>query len=183
MEKSSLENCKKLFHYYKSLGDKTFDLLKEDHFFIQPSSHSNSIAIIVKHLTGNMLSRWTHFLTEDGEKSWRNRDDEFINTYHSKKELIHAWEKGWNCLFTTLNTINNNNKDTIIYIRNQAHTISEAVQRQLSHYSYHVGQIVFIGKLLTNKNWNSLSIPLNQSKEYNTLKFSETKKNNHFTDN
>ena len=177
-----LESCKKQFEYNKDLAEKTFDQLSEEQLFWQPNNESNSVAIIAKHIAGNMLSRWTNFLTEDGEKNWRDRDTEFENSFITKKELQEFWEKGWQCLFNGLNTIDKSNSDTIVYIRNHGHTIPEAINRQLCHYSYHVGQIVFMGKMIQNANWSNLSVPRNQSKAYNQEKFAKTKTRKHFTE-
>ncbi|WP_299158572.1 DUF1572 family protein [uncultured Tenacibaculum sp.] len=182
MDTSYLTSVKKQFEYYKSLGDKTFAQLTEKQFFWLPNTDDNSIAITIKHIAGNMLSRWTNFLTEDGEKEWRNRDDEFINSFTTKEEVITYWEMGWQCLFNALNSITPKNFDSIVYIRNQGHTITEAINRQLCHYSYHIGQIVFLGKLLLGNEWESLSIAKNASKDYNTDKFSKEKSRTHFTD-
>ena len=182
MDTSYLTSVKKQFEYYKSLGDKTFNQLNEEQLFWLSNIDDNSIAIIVKHIAGNMRSRWTNFLTEDGEKEWRNRDDEFINSFTTKEEVIAYWEMGWQCLFNALNTITPENFDSIVYIRNQGHTITEAINRQLCHYSYHIGQIVFLGKLLLGNDWESLSIAKNASKDYNTYKFSKEKSRTHFTD-
>ena len=182
MDTSYLPSVLKQFEYNKSLGDKTFSQLTKEELFWQYNEESNSIATIVKHIAGNMRSRWTNFLTEDGEKSWRNRDDEFINTYTSKEEMIADWESGWQCLFENLHKITPENSDTIVYIRNEGHTIAEAINRQLCHYSYHIGQLVVIGKMAKNTDWNTLSIAKNASKAYNEEKFSENKKRQHFTD-
>ena len=137
---------------------------------------------MVKHLVGNMLSRWTNFLTEDGEKEWRNRDDEFINNFNSKEEIIAAWESGWFCLFKAIKSLTPEGLERIIYIRNGGHTVTEAINRQLAHYAYHVGQIVFLGKLLKSDNWKSLSIPKGDSSKYNNDKFSKDKGCRHFTE-
>lgn len=177
-----LESAKKEFEYYKSLGEKTFSQLTNEQLFYQISSESNSIATIVKHLWGNMLSRWTDFLTTDGEKEWRKRDAEFENDISTRQALLEKWEEGWTCLFNALDSIKDPDLSKVIYIRNQGHTIVEAINRQLSHYSYHIGQIVFIGKMLTDKNWQSLSIPKRASSEYNQDKFSKPKSIQHFTD-
>ncbi|CAM1354770.1 DUF1572 family protein [Tenacibaculum insulae] len=182
MDASYLLSVKKQFEYYKLLGDKTFTQLNNDQFFWLPNKDDNSIAIIAKHISGNMHSRWTHFLTEDGEKETRNRDDEFINSFTTKEEVIAYWEMGWKCLFDALNTITAENFNTIVYIRNQGHTITEAINRQLCHYSYHVGQIVFLGKLLLGDDWQTLSIAKNTSKKYNAEKFSKEKSRKHFTE-
>ena len=129
-----------------------------------------------------MLSRWTNFLTEDGEKEWRQRDKEFIDNYSNKEDLFNSWNKGWSCLFNTLDAINNNDLNHIVYIRNQGHTVTEALNRQMMHYAYHIGQIVYIGKLVKGKDWKSLSIPKGESKTYNQEKFAKDKGQRHFTE-
>lgn len=182
MQNSYLESIKKQITYYKSLGDKTFNQLTQEELFYQYNQESNSIAVIAKHIAGNMLSRWTNFFTEDGEKSWRNRDDEFVNTFSTKEEMITYWEKGWNCFLNTINSLKETDLEKIIYIRNQGHTVIEAINRQICHYPYHVGQIVFLGKMLQNEKWESLSIPKNASKNFNQEKFSQEKSRKHFTD-
>ncbi len=173
---------RKQFAYYKLLGDNTFAQLKEEDLFWQYNPESNSIAIIVKHLWGNMLSRWTDFLTSDGEKEWRDRDGEFEATIQTKEELIKKWNAGWECVFAALDSVDEENIDTTIYIRNMGHTIMEAVNRQLAHYAYHVGQIVFIGRMIRGAEWQSLSIPKGDSKAYNAEKFALEKRKAHFTD-
>lgn len=182
MNTAYLESAKKQFEYYKMLGDKTIAQLPDDKLFWQYNDESNSIAIIVKHLSGNMLSRWTDFLTSDGEKEWRHRDAEFENDIQSKTELIQKWNQGWDCLFNALNSLTIEDLSKTIYIRNQGHSITEAINRQLAHYPYHVGQMVFIGKMICNEKWTSLSIPKRNSKSYNDEKFSEEKHNEHFTE-
>jgi len=182
MNSSYLSSIFKQFKYYKSLGDKTFEQLTEEQIHRQYNTESNSVAIIVKHIVGNMLSRWTSFLTQDGEKEWRNRDQEFKDTYSDKKEMIQAWDKGWNCLFDAIKPLTEEELEQIIYIRNQGHTITEAINRQLAHYSYHIGQLVFLGKMITNNNWKPLSIPKGKSKSYNQDKFSMKKGRRHFTE-
>lgn len=179
---SYLNSARKQFEYYKSLGDKTFQQLTEEQIFWHPNEENNSVAIIVKHIAGNMLSRWTNFLTEDGEKEWRNRDKEFINSFETKEDVIAYWEEGWNCLFNAINPLITEDSERIIYIRNQGHTATEAINRQLCHYAYHVGQIVFLAKILLGSNWKSLSIPKGQSKDYNKDKFSKEKSRKHFTE-
>lgn len=171
-----LESAKKQFVDYKRLGEKTFEQVSDEQLFWQFNEESNSIAIIVKHLWGNMLSRWTDFLTEDGEKDWRDREGEFINDILSRNELLEKWEEGWNCLFDALNSLKEEDLDKVIFIRNQGHTIIEAINRQLSHYPYHIGQIVFLGKMVSNNSWNSLSIPRGKSGDFNNDNFSKEKK-------
>jgi len=179
---SYLDSVRKQFEYYKSIGDKTFEQLSFEELKIQFTQDSNSISIIVKHLVGNMLSRWTNFLTEDGEKEWRQRDKEFIDNYSNKEDLFNSWNKGWSCLLNTLYAINNNDLNHIVYIRNQGHTVTEALNRQMMHYAYHIGQIVYIGKLVKGKDWKSLSIPKGESKTYNQEKFAKDKGQRHFTE-
>ena len=179
-QENYLQNIKKLFRYYKSLGDKTFAQLDETQIFQLPENHSNSVAIIVKHIAGNMLSRWTDFLNSDGEKSWRNREMEFENTFETKQEVLDYWEKGWACLFNAIDPLTIEDLDKIAYIRNEGHSVLEAINRQLAHYSYHVGQIVFLGKLWKGENWESLSIPKGQSKAFNQKKFSQEKQRKNF---
>jgi hypothetical protein len=177
-----LDSVKKQFEYYKQLGDKTFEQIGDEQLFYVYNSDSNSIAIIVQHLWGNMMSRWTDFLTTDGEKEWRQRDAEFEEVVNTREELLKKWNEGWNCLFNTLNSLTEEDFSKTIYIRNQGHSVMEAINRQLAHYPYHVGQIVFLGKMLSNNNWKSLSIPKNASKQYNAEKFSQEKHKAHFTD-
>jgi uncharacterized protein DUF1572 len=177
-----LSSIKKQFEYYKMLGEKTFDQVPEEKLFWRPNEESNSIAIIVKHLYGNMLSRWTDFMTADGEKEWRNRDAEFEADIKTKEELLQKWNTGWQCLFDAINPLTENDLDKIIYIRNMGHSVAEAINRQLAHYPYHIGQIVFIGKLVQNEKWDSLSIPKGKSNDFNKEKFAKPKRKEHFTD-
>lgn len=177
-----LKSADRQFRMYKKLGEEAIQQITDEQLFIMPNEESNSVAIIVKHLWGNMLSRWTDFLTTDGEKPWRQRDAEFENDINTREALMQKWEEGWQCLFNALDSITDNDLERIIHIRNEGHTILEAINRQIAHYSYHVGQIVYIAKMYKNNGWSSLSIPRNQSKEYNDKKFSEEKGNRHFTD-
>ncbi|MFK8005984.1 MAG: DUF1572 family protein [Saprospiraceae bacterium] len=181
MENVFLISTRKQFEYYKMLGERTFAQLNDEDLFWQYNDESNSIAIIVKHMWGNMLSRWTDFLTTDGEKEWRNREAEFDADIKDVNELLEKWEAGWTCLFIALDSVNKDNFEQQVFIRNQAHSIVEAVNRQLAHYSYHVGQIVYIGRMLKGDDWKSLSIARGKSKEFNEKKFSEPTRNDHFT--
>ena len=182
MHLNYLDGVKQQFQYYKKLADDTFDQLAKDDFFWHINSETNSIAIIVHHLYGNMKSRWTDFLTTDGEKVWRNRDLEFKNTFKTKVEVLEKWEAGWSCLFEALESIKPKDLGSIVYIRNQGHTVIEALNRQLAHYAYHVGQIVFIGKMRKGEKWRSLSIPKGQSDVYNAEKFKIPKHRRHFSE-
>lgn len=159
------------FNRYKELGHKTFEQLSEKDFYWTYSESDNSIAIIVKHMVGNMRSRWTNFLTEDGEKPWRDRETEFIGPYTTKTEILQAWETGWQCVFDALSGINEVNFDSIVLIRNEKHTLIEAINRQLAHYASHVGQIVLLGKMIKGNAWVSLSIPKGESEKFNKEKF------------
>lgn len=182
MTTNYLESAKKQFHYYKLLGERTLDQLADEDLFWQYNPESNSIAIIVKHLWGNMLSRWTDFLTSDGEKEWRQREAEFDADIQTREELLEKWKAGWDCLFHALDELNEDNFETIIYIRNMGHTITEAINRQMAHYAYHIGQITYIGRMIKGPSWQSLSIPRGQSATYNANKFAQKKHREHFTD-
>ena len=179
-----LESSKKQFLYYKMLGEKAMEQLEPEQLFVSVNEDTNSIAIIIKHLSGNMISRWTDFLTSDGEKEWRNRDSEFDSYFHrnDKAELMEIWNKGWDCFFNTINALTPDQLETIIYIRNEGHTVMEAINRQLAHYPYHIGQIVFYAKMLKKSDWVTLSIAKNKSNSYNADKFSKEKSIKNFTD-
>lgn len=175
MESNYLESAKTQFAYYKMIADKTFEQLSDEQLFWQYNGESNSIAMIVKHMHGNMLSRWTDFLNSDGEKAWRNRDAEFENEVQSRQQLLQQWEEGWNCLFEALDALTPEDLTKVVYIRNQGHTALEAINRQLAHYPYHIGQMVFVGKMLKDNVWTSLSIPKGGSEAFNAAKFAQPK--------
>ena len=160
--KSSIQQ----FEKYKSLAEHTFSQVPDDALFWQINEESNSIATIVKHMNGNMISRWTNFLTSDGEKEWRMRDAEFYNDIKTRKQMLTIWEKGWQCLFNALKDLSQPDLIKIVYIREQPQTVIDAIQRQIAHYAYHVGQIVYIGKVIQNTKWQTLSIAKGQSKQY-----------------
>lgn len=181
MKNSYLLSCVQQFKYYQLLANKTIEFLSEDDLFYTPNDESNSIAIIMQHMAGNMLSRFTNFFTEDGEKEWRNRDVEFEVQFNTLRELLDYWQKGWLCFFNTIDNLQETDLEKVVYIRNQGHTVIEAINRQLAHYAYHIGQIVYIGKLIKNSGWESLSIPKNKSQKYNELKFSKPQHREHFT--
>ena len=182
MVSNYLTSVQKQFQYYKMLGEKTFAQCSDLVLFDPIEADGNSIGVIVNHIAGNMGSRWTDFLTTDGEKEWRNREQEFAEVLKSRQDLLTRWEEGWQCLFSALETLSEENIDTEIYIRNQGHTIIEAVNRQICHYSYHVGQIVLIGKTARGNHWQSLSIPRGGSQSYNAKHFNTSKTTQHFTD-
>ncbi|MEO6488815.1 MAG: DUF1572 family protein [Ferruginibacter sp.] len=159
LEEKYLELAEKQFCQYKNLGEKAMIQLDPVQLFHVNNENSNSIAVIVKHLHGNMLSRWTNFLTADGEKPGRDRNGEFENDIKDETNLQLLWDEGWRCLFSALSTLKPGNLGEIIYIRQEPHTVLEAINRQIAHYSYHIGQIVFAAKALKDAGWQNLSIP------------------------
>jgi uncharacterized damage-inducible protein DinB len=154
-----LQSAIKQFSDYKSMGERTFAQLEEKDFHFQPNETTNSVAINITHLHGNMISRWTNFLTEDGEKEWRKRDDEFETHTYSKEKLLQLWEEGWQTVLNTLAALKPSDLLTIVHIRSQPLTVTDAVHRQLTHYAYHVGQIVMLAKIIKGESWQTLSIP------------------------
>lgn len=162
-----ISGTKKQFLYYKLLGEKAMSQLEPEQLFVQHNENSNSIAVIIKHMSGNMLSRWTDFRTTDGEKAWRNRDEEFHESKWTREVLLEKWNAGWECLFNALDSIEASELSTFIYIRNEGLTIMDAIIRQLAHYTYHVGQIVYCAKQLRKEKWESLSIPKDTSAQFN----------------
>lgn len=163
MNKSYLDSVTKIFLQYKLLAEKAIAQVEPAQLFIQPNEASNSISIVVKHMAGNMISRWTNFFTTDGEKPDRNRDLEFENDIQDKEVLLKRWEQGWNVFLDTLTSIKPEELSKTIYIRGESHSVLEAINRQLAHYSYHVGQIVYLAKMLDKHEWKSLSIPKKKS--------------------
>jgi hypothetical protein len=177
-----LASSKKLFRYYKTVGDAVIERTDEQGLHWQYNEASNSLAVIIKHISGNSISRWTDFLTTDGEKESRDRDDEFEDTGMTKQDLINLWEKGWACLFNAIDPLVAEDLNKTIYIRKEGHTVLEAISRSLAHVPYHIGQMVTLGKMLTGNDWKSLTIPKGQSKIFNNNKFSAEKKDQFFTD-
>ena len=159
MNKEYLASVTKIFLQYKKIAENAMGQLKPEQLFLQPNENSNSIAVVVKHMAGNMISRWKDFFTSDGEKPNRNRDSEFENDINDKELLMKRWEQGWNVFLDALTAIKPEDLQRTVYIRGEAHTAMEAVNRQMAHYSYHVGQIVYAAKMLKNEEWNTLSIP------------------------
>jgi hypothetical protein len=166
-EEGFIKDVLKRQRIYKDLGDKTFLQLADEDFFFVASPQSNSIAVIVQHLHGNMVSRFTNFLNEDGEKAWRNRDTEFEAVLTTRQQVITAWEEGWRCVFDAIAALTPENLMQTVYIRSEPLLVYDALLRQLAHYPHHVGQILFIGKMLKDENWQSLSIAKGSSNEYN----------------
>ena len=182
MSTKYLASIEKQFQYYRTLGDRTFAQVSDEDLFWQYNPESNSIAIIVKHIWGNALSRWTDFLNSDGEKEWRQREAEFDADISSRQEMLAKWNEAWECLFKAIELLTEEHLSQIVYIRNQGHTVTEALNRQLAHYAYHVGQIVYLGRMRRGKDWQSLSIPRGGTAEFNRKKFSQPKQEGHFTD-
>ena len=163
-----LEDSLASLRAYKKMAEKALDQLSEDEFFITLDEEANSIGVIMKHMAGNMLSRWTDFLTSDGEKPDRNRDMEFvIKPQTSNEDVLDYWEKGWQRVFETLESLSPADLGTKVLIRGEEHTVIQAINRQLMHYSCHIGQIVFLAKHFRSSDWKSLSIPRNKSLEFN----------------
>lgn len=154
-----IQSALERFRYYKALGDQTFAQLKDTDFHFSPNNESNSISVIIRHMTGNMLSRWTDFLTTDGEKEWRERDKEFQVHPASKEELLAQWEKGWTCCMDAIAELKETDLLKTITIRGKALTVTDAINGQLAHYPYHVGQMIFIAKMIRDKDFKCLSIP------------------------
>jgi hypothetical protein len=163
-EKHFLETTIGVFRNYRNLAEKSFaQLQNEDDFHFIPDQEANSIALLIKHMSGNMISRWTDFLTTDGEKPNRNRDEEFVDRGESREQLMKKWNEGWEIFFQTLNSLKEEDLLKKITIRQEELTVMQALIRQTAHYAYHVGQIVFLAKHLKSTDWKSLSIPRNQS--------------------
>lgn len=162
-----LQTTIRRLRYYKFLGEKTFGQLTDADFHYVPNETSNSIAVIIQHVSGNMLSRWTNFLTEDGEKAWRQRDAEFVVHDQTKQQILEMWENGWQCFLNALTALTENDLLKTIYIREEPLLVIDAINRQLAHYPYHVGQILYIAKLIKGSGWQSLSIEKGKSEAYN----------------
>jgi hypothetical protein len=163
-----LEDALSSFRAYKKLADKAIAQLKDEEFFVTLDEEGNSVAVVMKHMAGNMLSRWTDFLTSDGEKPNRNRDMEFVIEPHTTRDDVLAyWERGWKSVFDALEPLRPEDFEKKITIRGEEHTIVQAINRQLTHYAYHIGQIVFLAKHFRSAEWNSLSIPRNRSADFN----------------
>ncbi len=163
-----LKSAIQQFHDYKLLAEKTFAQIKDEDFHYQPNETTNSIAINITHMHGNMLSRWINFLTEDGEKEWRQRDDEFETHTYSHEKLVQLWQEGWLAVFNALEPLTASDLEKTIYIRTKPLSVIEAIHRQLTHYAYHVGQIVMLGKIIKDKDWQTLSIAKGQSVAFNS---------------
>jgi hypothetical protein len=164
---SYLKDALGVFRYYKRLGESAMAQCPDDKLFVEIDSESNSVAIIVKHLVGNMRSRWTDFLTSDGEKPNRQRDTEFEAPSKTRQEILAMWESGWKLLFDALGPLTDADLERTITIRTEPHSVMQAVNRQIAHYAYHVGQIVYLSRHFAKGEWKSLTIPKKKSAEFN----------------
>src|SRR5947209_5381417 len=159
---SYLKDSRELFRYYKKLAERAIEQCPDDGLFTSLDEESNSIAIIVKHMAGNMKSRWVNFLTTDGEKPDRNRDSEFEHPAHTRAELLKTWETGWKYLFDALETLTEEDLGRAVTIRAEPHSVMQAINRQIAHYAYHVGQIVYLAKHFSGTRWSTLTLPKNK---------------------
>lgn len=164
---SYVKDSTDLFHYYRKLGEGAMEQVTDEQLFVTLDEEMNSIAIIVKHMAGNMRSRWSDFLTSDGEKPDRNRDSEFEAPPAPREAVLKLWHEGWNLVFAALAPLSEQDMSRTITIRGEPHSVMQAINRQIAHYAYHCGQIVFLAKHLQNEDWKSLSVPRRQSAEFN----------------
>lgn len=169
IENNYITSARFQFTQYKTLAEKAIDQVPDEKIYWQYNAESNSIAMIVKHMAGNMLSRFTDFYTSDGEKKWRNRDAEFENEILSREQLKSLWNSGWDCLFNILQNLKAEDLTKTVLIRNDEHSVMEAINRQLTHYAYHIGQIIFISKMVVDE-WMTLTIARNASRAFNSQK-------------
>jgi hypothetical protein len=171
MQTEYITTTQKSFAAYKTLAEKAIAQVEEKRLFWIFNNESNSIGMIVQHISGNMVSRFTNFYDEDGEKPWRDRDREFEVILSTREEVMEAWNSGWAIFMNVINNLKPEDLSRTVYIRGEAHSVFEAINRQLAHYSYHIGQIVYLSKMLNETGWKSLSIPKNKSGEFNSEKF------------
>jgi hypothetical protein len=164
---SYLQDSLSLFRYYKKLAERAMEQVTDEQLFAALDGEMNCIAIIIKHLAGNMRSRWIDFLNSDGEKSDRKRDPEFENPPATRAELMKVWEQGWSCVFTALEPLSEADVDRTVMIRGEPHSVMQAINRQIAHYSYHCGQIVFLAKHLQASTWKALTVPRGKSEDFN----------------
>ncbi len=163
---SYLQDALSLLQYYKKLGERAMAQIEDEQLQAALDAEMNSIATVVKHLHGNMRSRWTGFPTADGESPTRDRDAEFLEPPRSRAEVMDLWDEGWNCVFTALEPLSDDDLATTVTIRGEPHSVLQAIQRQLTHYAYHIGQIVFLAKHFQHAHWKSLSVPRGQSRDF-----------------
>lgn len=164
---SYIEDSISLFRFYKHLAERAMEQVRDEQLFTALDDEMNSIAIIAKHMVGNMRSRWTDFLSSDGEKPDRNRDSEFVDPPTTRAEVMRMWNEGWDRVFTAIEPLSDADVERKVTIRGEPHSVMQAINRQVAHYAYHVGQIVFLAKHLKASDWKSLSVPKNKSAEFN----------------
>ena len=165
---SYLEDSLALFRYYKKLAERAMAQVTDEQLLAVLDSEMNSLSVIVKHMAGNMRSRWIDFLASDGEKQSRNRDAEFVDPPATREALLAAWEEGWQCIFTALEPLSDQDLSRTVTIRGEAYSVMQAINRQIAHYSYHCGQIVLLAKHFKHEEWQSLSVPRGQSTDFNS---------------
>jgi hypothetical protein len=165
--KALIDGAVTAFRSHKGWADKAIAQLSDDRLHVALDPNTNSLAVIMKHVAGNLLSRWTDFLTTDGEKPWRDRDGEFVDTFASRDELIAHWESGWQCLFDSLAALAPDDLGKTVTIRGEPHSVPLAIQRSLAHCAYHVGQIVLIARILAGDHWTTITIPRGASANFN----------------
>ncbi len=165
---SYLEDALTLFRSYKNLGERAMAQVTDEQLITALDEEMNSIAVVVKHMAGNMRSRWTDFLATDGEKPWRDRDSEFIDPPSTRQDLLRLWDEGWRLVFGALEPLKEEDLQRTITIRGEAHSVMQALSRQLAHYAYHCGQIVFLAKHFGRGDWHSLSMPRGRPAEFNS---------------
>jgi uncharacterized damage-inducible protein DinB len=171
-----LSAVKNAFEANKRLADRAVEQLPDEKLRVALDSNTNSIAVIMKHIAGNLISRWTDFLTTDGEKPWRNRDDEFVDTFAGREDLLEYWERGWSCLFTALVSLKQEDLERTLLIRGEPHSVPLALARSLGHTCYHIGQIVQVARIQAGQNWNTLTIPRGASEQFNKANWGRTGK-------
>lgn len=155
------------FRANKGWADKAIAQLPDDALHVALDGNTNSIAVIMKHVSGNLKSRWTDFLTTDGEKPWRNRDDEFVDSFATRQEVLNHWEEGWTSLFDALGSLEPEDLSKSVTIRGQAHTVPLAIHRSLAHCAYHIGQIIMVARVLAGDKWETITIPRGESASFN----------------
>lgn len=178
---STITSLRKLFVYYKDLGEKAQAQVREEDLHRSVGEDGNSIAVVMRHIAGNARSRFTDFLTSDGEKPWRDREAEFNEGHATRADLLAEWDAGWVCLLSALDGLTDADLGRMVYIRNEGHTVEEALHRQLPHYAYHVGQMVVLARAFVGSGWVSLSIPRGKSQAFNAEKFGKPAEHRHFT--
>lgn len=179
---STISSLRKLFAYYQGLGEKAMAQVKDEDLHRVIGEDGNSIAVIVRHIAGNARSRFTDFLISDGEKPWRDREAEFAEISVSRDELLAGWAGGWACLFSAMDGLREEDLQRVVFIRNEGHTVEEALHRQLAHYAYHVGQIILLARASVGSAWISLSVPRGASQAFNATRFAEAPQRKHFTE-